>query len=150
MDEFVFKISKDGKSVESEESTDFVINSDFKNMFTFSINTGIYVFSDSSFGAGTVNMITTTHNLGYIPSYIGYVSEDNNNYAYMPLWYYSKTGSGWRTEAEISIHCDKNKLYIDFVKTVITGSPPSDATAWKNMNGTAFQFKYYIFANELF
>lgn len=158
MSDFGIKITKDDKKVDSDDSLDYVLNSKYPNIFTAKAGTSNYLFNDSSYGVGSVRMATIPHKLGYTPSYLVYLTDDAINYTFLDFWYFSRTAwdLSWGAETWVMAHCDKQNLYIDFVKTAqppdapyYLSQPPSNNTAWKDMAGISFNFKYYIFANEV-
>lgn len=156
MNNFGIKISKEGKNVESKDSLDYILNSTYPNIFTAKVGTGTYLFNDSSFGAGTVNIITVPHKLDFKPTCIGYLTDNAVNYTYIPLGMYSShygpfsNGNNGITEEKLDCYCDSQNFYINLVKTLYSGGPaPNDDTAWKDMAGVSFNFKYYIFVNQV-
>lgn len=151
MSDYGIKITKEGKEADSTNSLDYVLNSKYPNAFTSKVGTGNYLFVDASFGVGTVRIATVPHGLTYKPLHIAYLSDDSTKYCYLPLNYsFIKYVEGLglkNTYARFISYCDTTNFYIDFVKTT-NGSPPSDASAWKDMTGFPISWKYYIFSSK--
>lgn len=89
VDDYQFKISKDGKSIDSTDMRDFSLHSGSRSPAVHMVNNGLTSFDPST----SSRERTVSHNLGYVPTAFAFVKPgagssvfglDNNSYYIIP------------------------------------------------------------------